>query len=217
MKITNYCKRFAGVMLLFWMMPALAGDDVESAVADLQHGWAKVLYQIPQNQKEKSYRELAAKAHQMTTNFPGRVETIVWEAIVLSSYAEFQNGLGALGKLKTAKELLLSAEKINPLAMDGAIPMVLGVIHYKAPGWPISFGDNRKARAYLETALKINPEGIDPNFYYGEFLMQQRETTQAKIHLEKALAALPRLGREDADSGRKDEIRQRLQSIPKDN
>ena len=213
MKTANYIKSIIATMLLICTMPALAGDEMENAIDELQHGWAKVLYQTPQTQKEVTYQNLVAEAKQSVTNFPGRVEPMVWEAIILSSYAGFANGLGSLGNLQTAKELLLSAEQMDSTAMGGTIPMVLGIIHYKAPHWPISFGENGKARAYLEAALRYDPDGIDTNFYYGEFLMQQREYDNAKIYLEKALAAAPRPGREDADSGRKAEIRQMLGSI----
>ena len=213
MKTANYFKSIIAVMLLFWTMLALADDDMESAIAELQHGWARVLYQTPRNQKEVTYQELVAKAHQATINFQGHVEPMVWEAIILSSYAGFINGLGSLRNLQTAKELLLSAEQIDPTAMDGTIPMVLGVIHYKAPHWPVSFGESGKARAYLETALQYDPDGIDPNFYYGEFLLKQGDHATARIYLEKALVAAPRAGREDADSGRTAEISQMLQDI----
>lgn len=213
MNFVNFNTIIMVAMLLLWFKPALAGDDVESSISELQHGWARVLYQTPTNQKEATYQELAAQAHQVTLRFPGRAEPVVWEAIVLSSYADFQNGLGSLGKLKSAKALLLSAGQMNSGSMDGIIPTVLGVLYYKAPGWPLSFGDERKARECLEAALKINPDGIDANFYYGDFLMRQREYAKARVYLAKALAAPPRPGREDADSGRKAEIRHMLHQI----
>ncbi len=213
MKSINFYKIIMVAMLLFWLQPALAGDDVEGSISELQHGWARALYQTPQDRLDAGYRELATRAAQVTARYPGEVEAMVWEAIVLSSYAEFQNGLGALGKLKKAKALLLAAEELNATAMSGTIPMVLGVIHYKAPGWPLSFGDQRKAREYLQAALRINPDGIDQNFYYGEFLLQQRDLDNAASYLNKALRAAPRAGREDADLGRRAEIERMLQAI----
>ncbi|MGC2167095.1 MAG: hypothetical protein WA632_13905 [Gallionella sp.] len=209
----NFHKMFVVAVLLFGRIPALAADELQSAVAELQHGWAMVLYQTPKNHKEAAYLALSSRARQAAERFPGRVEPMVWQAIVLSSYAEYENGLSALGKLKTAKELLLAAEKIDPAAMHGTIPMVLGVIHYKAPGWPLSFGDDRKAQEYLQAALRSNPDGMDQNFYYGEFLLQLHDDAKASSYLKKALAAEPRVGREDADSGRKAEIERMLQSI----
>ena len=41
------------------------------------------------------------------------------------------------------------------------------------PGWPIGFGDKKKAEEYLKKALAANPDGIDPNFFYGDFLLDK--------------------------------------------
>ena len=46
----------------------------------------------------------------------------------------------------------------------------LGTLYYKVPGWPIGFGSDKKAREYLAKALDLNPTGIDPNYFMGEFL-----------------------------------------------
>ena len=83
----------------------------------------------------------------------------------------------------------------------------------KAPAWPISFGDNKKAESNLKQALAINPDGIDPNFFYGEFLFEQGKAAQAKTVLEHALNAAARPGREVADAGRRDEINVLLAKI----
>ena len=70
-----------------------------------------------------------------------------------------------------------------------------------------------KAEQLLKQALAINPTGIDPNFCYGDFLLEQGDKAQAKIYLDKALAAPARPGREVADEGRKTEIRERLAKL----
>lgn len=196
--------------LLFGQGSALA-DGVDSGVADLQHGWARAYYQVPEKQKEAAFKELAEKAHQFSAANAGRVEPMVWEAIILSSYAKFSGGLGALGKAKEAKELLTKAEKMQPDALDGSIYTSLGSLYYKVPGWPIGFGDKKKSREYLEKAVKLNPTGIDANYFYGDFLLEQGEYAKAREYLEKALAAPARPGREDADHGRHAEVEQALE------
>lgn len=186
-------------------------DGVGDSIAELQHGWAKAYYQVPENQKSAAFKDLAAKAHQVTAANPGRAEPMVWEAIILSSYAKFAGGLGALNKAKAARDLLENAEKIQPDALDGSIYTSLGSLYYKVPRWPIGFGDKQKAREYLEKAVKLNPDGIDPNYFYGDFLLEQGEYAKAKEYLEKSLAAPARPGREDADQGRRAEVQQSLE------
>jgi Tfp pilus assembly protein PilF len=74
------------------------------------------------------------------------------------------------------------------------------------PGFPIGFGDHDKARKLLQEALKINPNGIDPNYFYADFLVKEGEYAAALPYLEKASKAPARPGREVADKGRHAEI-----------
>ena len=52
----------------------------------------------------------------------------------------------------------------------------------------------------------MNPNGIDPNYFYGDFLFRQKRYSEAKLALEKAQTATARPGREVADRGRQAEI-----------
>jgi Tfp pilus assembly protein PilF len=81
------------------------------------------------------------------------------------------------------------------------------------PGWPIGFGDNDKAEKNLKQALSLNPNGIDSNFFYGDFLLQNGRYDEAKAYLERALQAPARPGRELADAGRRQEIKAVLAQV----
>ena len=63
----------------------------------------------------------------------------------------------------------------------------------------------------LTQAIALNPDGIDPNFFYGEFLLESDQPAEAIRYLERAVAAPPRPGRRVADAGRREEARQLLQ------
>jgi Tfp pilus assembly protein PilF len=79
------------------------------------------------------------------------------------------------------------------------------VLYYKVPGWPVAFGDKARAQELLKRGLTINPTGIDPNYFYGEFLVETGRAAEAVPFLERALKAPARPGREIADAGRRDE------------
>jgi len=81
------------------------------------------------------------------------------------------------------------------------------------PPWPIAYGDNDSAREMLIKGLEINPDGIDANYFYGEFLFKRGELNKAIEVLKKGLLASPREGREVADEGRKKEINDLLKKI----
>jgi Tfp pilus assembly protein PilF len=192
-----------------------APAGLDATIVDLTHRWAKVTYQTTKTQQDEGYKSLILAAEQAEQAFPGSAEPLVWKAIALSSAAKVEGGLTGLSKAKQAKELLLNAEKIDPGALSGSIYSSLGTLYAKVPGWPIGFGDKTKAAAYLKQALAINPNGIDPNFFYGEFLSDQGHYAEATDYINRALAAPARPGREDSDSGRRLEARALAEALRK--
>lgn len=193
-------------------MPALAGD-LEKDLAGIQSRWAKIQYQLPEDRKEKAFEQLAGQAEAFVAAYPGRAEPLIWQGIVLSTYAGAKGGLGALGLVKDARKALEKALEIDPAALEGSAYTSLGSLYYQVPGWPLGFGDDDKARHYLLKALELNPDGIDPNFFYGDFLIEQDQPERARKYLNKALDAPERPNRPLADSGRREEIRNKLESL----
>jgi tetratricopeptide (TPR) repeat protein len=187
-------------------LPASAADLNES-IAALQHEWEVVRYRVPRGEREQRFEALAAKARGVSEAFGGRSEPLVWEGIIVSSWAGEKGGLDALGLVKQAKALYEEAIRIDGRVLEGAAYNSLGVLYYKVPGWPIGFGDKDKARKLLQQALAINPDGIDPNFFFGEFLLETGHGDQAASYLERSLQAASRPGREIADDGRREEAR----------
>ena len=204
----------ASLVLLAGALPLVArAAPVDDAVAELQHDWEVIRYHTPAAEREKRFEALGAKAHKVSESFPGRAEPLVWEGIVVSSVAGEKGGLGALGLVKQAKALYESAIAINGDVLDGSAYNSLGVLYYKVPGWPVGFGDKAKAKELLQKALSLNPKGIDPNFFYAEYLVETKQPEQAVAYLDKALQAPARPGRQIADMGRKEEARALLDKI----
>jgi Tfp pilus assembly protein PilF len=96
-----------------------------------------------------------------------------------------------------------NARGTDDAALNGDVYTTLGTLYYKVPGWPIGFGDDKKARDYLERGLALQPTGIDQNYFYGDFLLKLGDKASARIYLTKALNAPPRPGLEEADAGRR--------------
>ena len=180
---------------------------VDDAVAELQREWEVTRYQTPAAEREKRYETLAAKAHQTTEAFPNRAEPLIWEGIIESSLAGEKGGLGGLGLVKQARALYERAIQLDANALDGSAYNSLGVLYYKVPRWPVGFGDKAKAGELLQKALAVNPHGIDPNYFYGEYLAETDRRDEAIVYLERALQAPARPGRQIADSGRREEAR----------
>lgn len=186
--------------------------DVNEALTRLQSRWAEVNYQLPEKQREAAFAELAAQAETEVRNNPAP-ELLIWRGIILSTYAGAKGGLGALDLVKASKASLEQALAKNDQALDGSAYTSLGALYYQVPGWPVGFGDDDKAEAMLSKALTLNPDGIDPNYFYGDFLYRQERYAEARAALLKAQAAKPRLGREVADRGRQAEIQTLLDKV----
>ena len=192
--------------------PARAAG-VEDAVLELQHEWEVVKYQTAASEREARFEALAGKAHQVSTTYAGRAEPLIWEGIIMASWAGEKGGLGALSLAKKSKAIYEAAIAIDGNALDGSAYNSLGVLYYKVPGWPIGFGDKNKARELIQKALALNPKGIDPNYFYGDFLVETKHPDEAVTYLERAQQAPLRAGRQIADVGRREEIRALLEKI----
>lgn len=188
----------------------------DELIAPIQTRWAEIKYQGPEKDQAEQYHALALEAHALLERNPDSAEVLIWEGIVLSSEAGAKGGLGALSLAKQAREKLEKALELNDLALNGSAYTSLATLYAKVPGWPIGFGDEERAENYFKRSLAINPAGIDPNFFYAEYLIEHERVNDARVHLDKALIAPPRPGRELADEGRRAEIKALLATLDKD-
>ena len=197
-------KRLLFTVLLCAPLVALAGVDED--VRALQNEWAQIKYARPAAEQEKAFAELTRNADAVRARHPGRAEPQIWYGIIAGSYAGARGGLGALSLAKEAKKAFEQALALDAKALDGSAYTSLGSLYYQVPGWPIGFGDDAKARELLEKALALNPDGIDSNYFYGDFLYRKGDYLGARRALARALKAPPRAERALADEGRRKEI-----------
>ena len=183
---------------------ALAGVDED--VRSLQTQWENIKYRRPAAAQEQAFEALTHAADEVRTKYAGRPEPQIWYGIIAASYAGARGGLGGLKVVKEAKKALEHALEIDPAALRGSAHTTLGSLYYQVPGWPIGFGDDDKARSHLQKALAIDPDGIDANYFYGDYLYRKGDLEAARTALARALKAPPRPDRPLADEGRRKEI-----------
>ncbi len=186
------------------LIHAAPGDEL---IRPIQDRWAEIKYRQPEDRQADLYRDLAAQAKQLSRNNPNLAAALIWEAIVVSSEAGVRGGLGGLSLAKEARALLEESLKLDEKSLNGSAYTSLATLYAKVPRWPLGFGDKEKAEALFKKSLAVNPDGIDPNFFYGEYLIDQDRVAEGRRYLEKALVAPPRPGRELADQGRRQEAR----------
>jgi tetratricopeptide (TPR) repeat protein len=195
-------------LALVYIQPGFAAATSSSAqlveVREIQVEWARLNYL--DEFRNKNYRELQAlarRANHVSHDHPQSAEALVWDAIVLSTLAEKKSGIGALSLVKEAKKKLEQAEAIDPTVLGGSVYASLGMLYSKVPGWPIGFGSDKKAEKYFHKALAINPEGLDINYFFAEYLSENGQEKQALEYLERALHAPQLIDRPLADQGRR--------------
>lgn len=195
------------LVLVAFTGSALAVKSSQEAIIHLQKQWAVANYQLKDEPQEKAFIKLISEADQFVKQFPSNSSVLIWRGIISSTFAGVEGGFGALKYAKSSKADLEKALELDPDILGGSAFTSLGALYNNVPGWPISFGDDDKAKMLLEKGLSINPAGIDANYFYADYLIGEDDYKKAKEHLQRALNAAPRPGREIADEGRQKEIR----------
>ena len=194
-------------MMFFYSITGIADvapSEVMNEVKLIQSRWAQLYYQSEfKNKNYRELQELARNANRLATTFPDSAEALTWDGIVLSTLAEKKGGIGALSLVREARLKLEKAEQISPTVLDGSIFASLATLYSKVPGWPLSFGNDKRARYYFKKALEVNPDGLDINFFYAEYLADNDEDALALEYVEKALSAPALINRPVADQGRR--------------
>jgi tetratricopeptide (TPR) repeat protein len=195
------------------------GSDLPAMDAEVHHldaEWARIKYQVKDKDEQLGEIEaLAKEAAAVVGRYPGHVEPLLWEGIITSEEAAMASMFRQLGLASDARTMFEKAAEIHPLVADGGVNMSLGVVYYRVPGFPIGFGDDDKARRYLQSALVMNPNGLDENYFYGDFLIEQGDYAKARIVLAHALEAPPNMDRPVWDAGRRADIQALIAEVEK--
>jgi len=184
----QYMKKLIFVVFLLLFSNALFAEQVDERVSEIESVWMEVDETEKDEARTYHFLQLVKDITAVVLDFPAHAEPLILKSAILLTMAQDASNFSALGLVNQAKDLLQKAVGINPKASEGSALVTLGVLYYKVPAWPIAFGDNDKAEEYLLAALKINPVGIDSNYYYAEFLLEQGEKDKAVAYLNKAIA-----------------------------
>ena len=189
----------------------VSDNAFQSELRRIQNQWAKINYQTVKDKQANAFKVLFAEADTFSSQFPNRAEPLVWQGIILSTWAGAEGGFSALSLVKKARAIFEKSLEIDDKALEASAYTSLGSLYYQVPGWPISFGSDSKAEKYLKKALLISPNGIDSNYFYADYLIQSEgDYRQAKVYLEKALHAAPRPDRSLEDQGRQKQIQEKM-------
>ena len=179
------------------VVQAAENRALSAEIRFLSREWEHVKLQVDnRDEQEKQMAVLAQNAADIAQRYQGSPEATIWVGIITSEQASMASESGspikALGLAKRARDILEKAEKIDPVTLDAGAPTSLGVLYYRVPEFPLGFGDKSEARRYLQEAITNAPNGLDANYFYGDFLYEQHEYPEAIKVLKRALT-LPAL------------------------
>jgi tetratricopeptide (TPR) repeat protein len=208
-------KKILIIALSFFALNAPAKTTMADDITDFGNRWMNIHYTLEQSKKFDAISKLEKDVNIALKEYPQSAEIKIWAGIVISEKAGIRNNVYSLGDIKQAKEYFEQAIKIDDKALNGAAYTSLGTLYYMAPAWPISFGDNKKAKINLQKGLAIGSNDIDANFFYADYLRKQGDMAKAKHYFNIALNIPVTLGKEVGNLGRKEEINKILADMNK--
>lgn len=202
------------VVGLSWLLAAgVARAGFDEDLLQLQRNWAVAKYQLAGAEQKTQFSHLVDQAEALAAANAQRAEGWLWAGTIKSSLAKATGGLAALPLVKSAKTDLEKAIAIDGKVLGGSAYTILGALYNNVPGWPVAFGDKKKAQELLQQGLAISPDDIDANFFYAEYLYDRGDYNAAQQHAERALQAPARPRLPLADQGRHAELRALLEKI----
>jgi tetratricopeptide (TPR) repeat protein len=201
----NFLRIFMVMTALMAVQPGAAASSPDADVSRMGEAWAALKYQTQADpEKLAKVRALKQEAVALSEKFPTAAGFLYWRAQILCLEAELIHSAGSLDRMREARDLLEKADTLDP--RSSATKSLLGSVHYEVPGWPLSFGSNKAAAKYLREALALDQDGMDPNFFMGDFLLADGHADEAMPYLEKADIASRHLPQSLVVAGRRTEI-----------
>jgi tetratricopeptide (TPR) repeat protein len=200
--------------------PTKAADPklLNAEILDIANSWGHIKFEEEDTaRQQKEIAALAERASALMKKYPGRAEPVIWKGVLLSEGASMANEDHSMFTARSlayeARDTLLEAEKIDPAALEAGAPASLGVLYYRVPSFPIGFGDTDLARKYLEEAVRNAPNGMDANYFYGDFLYNQGDYAGAQRVWKHALTIPVNTERPVWDKARRQVIQENLAKL----
>jgi tetratricopeptide (TPR) repeat protein len=141
------------------------------------------------------------------------LEANFWLAVNYGSYGQEKGIMQSLALIHPMKNAAERAAEIDGSYFYGGPWRVLGRLYHKAPGFPFSIGNTRKAVECLEKAVELGPRFFLNHLFLAEVYISNREKAKAREHLEWILEAPLNKNHEREDEGYKLEAKSLLEKL----
>jgi hypothetical protein len=168
-------------------------DELEALVGD----YDTVRFDTSNDEaRSKALTTLIQRAASLAKQHPSRGEPLAWKGIVEADLSARER---SLGQAKNARKTLEASLAILPNSSAPDAYSTLGAMYANMPGFPLAFGDKKKARVHFQQCLTLDAKHVGCNINYASLLLKQEDFAGAIKHANAGIAGLPRPGRDKAD------------------
>ncbi len=141
------------------------------------------------------------------------LEANFWLAVNFGSYGQEKGIMQSLTLITPIKDAAEKALEIDESYFYGGPWRVLGRLYHKAPGFPFSVGNTKKAVECLENAVNLGPKFFLNRLFLAEAYISNRDQAKAREQLEWIRNAPPNKNHEGEDEGYKREAESLLEKL----
>ncbi len=149
-------------------------------VDDLSKQWQQAAFVVAPEFRSRELHQLSQVAKSALLEDPNNPELLAWSGIISASYAGARGGLHALKAARNARDTLEQALALDPDALNGGAATSLGTLYHRVPGWPLGFGDPKKAEKLLSDSAHKFTDNLAVQYFYGDFLMSRNRYAEAR-------------------------------------
>ena len=141
------------------------------------------------------------------------LESNFWLAVNSGSYGQEKGIMQSLAMISPIKEAAERALRLDETYFYGGPHRVLGRLYAKAPGFPFSIGNTKKAIEHLEKAVAIGPKFFLNRLFLVESYIANRDKAKAREQLEFILNTPPNKNHEREDEDYKRQAQTLLENL----
>jgi len=158
------------------------------------------MYLVSDKGIQKVFFQKAKEAAMNATMLaPDGLDGRLWLAVSLGNWGQANGVLNSLMAVPDIEQNMNEVLTRDPGRDNAVAYTVLGRLYFKAPGPPLSVGDDKKAESYMKKAIELVPGKIKNYLYLAEMYVDWKRYDEALKVIEKgeSLPLRPEFSLED--------------------
>jgi len=173
-----------------WFRDLTRNSQDSAAIAELSRlEFMRAQLELDKKRRIQLFENCITVADKALALNGNEVRGLFWKAAAMGKMAEDSGVVNALRMLRPMEKMLLNVVALDEKYENAGGHRALGRMYHKLPGFPISFGSNRKALKHLKRAHELFPQDVITRAFYAELLYDEGNIDEARKHADFVLAA----------------------------